>query len=1151
MRRTGGPWLRRLLAAALVLLARVAAARDDEPKRPDPQPPVNVFLNAPADLSAVLKALGQPDFVILRGEEYAKLVAGSKPAPGSATAWSSSVQSVAIMGKVEGEIADLSIEFGIVLANEGPAWVPIRLDGQTLTSATEGARALPLRVVEGGGREVEISGRGSHSVKVSLLTPVRVTPERRRIELATPETASTKLSIEVPGRVRDASVGPGEPIAVEAGDDRGSSRLRADLTPRARLLLNWRADEGDSAALPPLLVAQGEIGIDFEPGVMRAQFSSVIRSLRGSAASLELRLDAADELIELELDGQTAAVVREKLKDGTHLSIPLSDPLVPGQERRLMMRTKRDLQSRDATRFTFRGFALRNSKEQSGAIGIAASGNLWVSGVPGRGILRIDPRTGLPRGLSARPDTHMAFRFSEQPFELDLRAEPSPPSVTAESRTTVVLARKSARIETRVDYQTARGKLFELTLALPRGLELESVGPEDVVSTWQTSAPSGGTTSKELRSLRIRLGPKAEAEGKFTLTLVGRQAINTDKSDIAIGLAEPETSGTTGGRIAVLSEPNLTAELSEKAAASASFRAAYSSPPTDWPWPAGRSAPSAPVLWLRYDDHPSELPLHVAVHPRSLSETTRLQIHLGREAAEVRQETDLAVQFGTLDQFDARVPDSIAGSWQVDGPTALQKIELGRLSTGERRVRLKLAAESNHVAKFTFRYRVLLPQGVKVGSPTPCDIPWIRIESATNQGNPPRASIEFEPDLIVSTRGLGWLPSADRVEDLNDEGTLELIATAEAGNGVPSFVGVEVSARSFAPLPRVVATRSTLRSVVGPDGETAVSARYWIETSESAIAMSLPAGAVLQVARVGGEALPAVEQRQGGGFVLRFPDASSPPPILVEIDYTVPREKARSAWSPPVLLDGAIVRQTFWEVSLPWSKAVVGVPQGWTDENEWYWAGYVWKRRPVASPASLMKWVGGPTGSDSLAAEPRGEGHAYLFARNGDVSALPVVIVSRAVLVAACSGSILAIGIVLIVASRPPPRTVAIVLLSLAFFATILLHPSVLILGVQSAAIGVVLTLVLLLMQRSFDRRRPVSSAYPDAAGRGSGTSPASTASHAQSVGSDDSTAIRVRNSASSTMDYTPAATAPDGLAGRLRGSSVHVNRGGRGGPEP
>ena len=53
--------------------------------------------------------------------------------------------------------------------------------------------------------------------------------------------------------------------------------------------------------------------------------------------------------------------------------------------------------------------------------------------------------------------------------------------------------------------------------------------------------------------------------------------------------------------------------------------------------------------------------------------------------------------------------------------------------------------------------------------------------------------------------------------------------------------------------------------------------------------------------------------------------------------------------------------------AIPWSRAMVGVPPGWTDENRGYWDRFVWKRRPWKGPPALAAWVGGST-----AEAPRG-----------------------------------------------------------------------------------------------------------------------------------------------------------------------------------
>ena len=67
------------------------------------------------------------------------------------------VDSVAVEGTIFAERADFSVEYGITLRSQGPVWVPLRLDEQTVTGASEAERLLPLRAPADRGRS---SSRG-------------------------------------------------------------------------------------------------------------------------------------------------------------------------------------------------------------------------------------------------------------------------------------------------------------------------------------------------------------------------------------------------------------------------------------------------------------------------------------------------------------------------------------------------------------------------------------------------------------------------------------------------------------------------------------------------------------------------------------------------------------------------------------------------------------------------------------------------------------------------------------------------------------------------------------------------------------------------------------------------------------------------------
>ena len=1118
-------------------------------RAPTGRPAGQRLRRAPADLGSVWKSLADPDFVILRGDEYRTLLGRSK-GEGAAPVGPlrAAVVSVAVEGTVRGDLADLALDLDVNLAADGPDWVTVRLDGQTLKGATEGGKELPLRSVEAGGWQVELDGRGRHAVRVEWLSQVRATPEGRRLDLAVPEAPSTRLSVVIPQAVSAASTGPGEPVACiplgGASPRNGPTRLAADLSPRGRIVLGWRADEPATKRLPPLLVAQGEIAVDIDAGSFRTRSSWSIRSLRGEARELVLKLDPDDEVLELELDGQAPPAGIERAGGVTRMTIPLAEPLGPNQQKLLVMTTRRAIPPGVATRVAFSGFPLTDAKEQTGSIGVVSTGNLWVTGSTGRGVREIDPRTQLPDELRSRPATEQAFRFSEQPFELSMRVEPSPPLVRVATRATVSLEPKAARVDTRFDFETSRGKLFDLSLGLPPGVEVESVGPPDVVVAWQIGvlpAPLTNTLSfGGVRLLNLRLGGKAREGSRFTVQVVSRQPLPAVAGELSVSLIQPIGAVPAGGRIGVWTDPGLTAELSERtrgAGTSTRFRPASVSLPADWPPPPGRPAGSPPMLWLRYDDGPPELPLLVASHPRALTETTSLTVRVDGREAEVQQDTECAVQFGSLTAVDLTVPAPLAGRWDYEG--AARRSELGRTPGGDTLARLELPTEFSRPTRFRFRYRLPLPAPATPGAAVDLTVPWIRLDGAV-ASSPIRASVESAPALTVASTGSDWRP-ADDTEPT--PGTLGVVLTSA---GVPARpLRLNVTARALAELPRLVASRLLLRTSQGADGELRTTAGYRVEVHDAPFEVALPPGTVLQAVRVGGAAVGRYEPMpKEDGLRIAFPPSVGVAPVLVELDYAVPPDRTRGAWAAPRLLGGGVVQRTLLEVRVLWSRAVVGVPRaGWSDENEWHWEVYVWKRRPALKARALAAWVGA-AGRPPAELDSGGDEHNYLFGRAGGPVGLGAFVASRASLVAVCSGLVLVAGGLLVLVWRPNVRLAWVAGAGSALAAATLVHPSVTYLAVQSAMVGVVLTALLAGMHLLVERRRPPAGVFAESNGRGAAPAPGSTMNHAAAAGSDDSTAIRVR--AGSTLDYPPRVNPPpEGVPSPGSSRSEPLPRGG------
>ncbi len=1089
-----------------------SAAKDDAP--------TYIFLDAPADLDAMRKKLARPDFVILKGTLYDALKAGAKPgAPQRRVV----VESVAVGGDVLDDLAHLTIDYGVRLAGDEPAWVPIRLDAQIVTAAREGDRDLPIRAADGGW-QVQLNGTGPHRVQVALSSVVlsaKGSAQGRRLELAISEAASTKVAITLAPNVSEVAAtgatGVREPLTVELIEGAQRGRVSAFLTPRTTLDIQWKVAADAGAAGPPLVTAQGEIAVEVDRGSIRARSSWEVRSERGSVRRLDLRIDPADELVGLEFDGR--AVTSDDFGDAGSgvIAVPLAEPLGPGRSGRLTVTTRRALSPESATRLTYRGVPLLNVASQSGVLAISQSGgDPWVSASPGRGLRSIDPRTELPPGLRARPSIVLAYQFVEQPFELGIQVDPSPPWVRVESRTTVFVEGRRARVDALFDYIVSRGRVFEIRVSLPDGLTIDAAGPESVVAASEilAAAAPGGR-----RVLAVRLASKASEEGRFTLRVAGRQTIAGAK-EADVGLPRPIDSQSRGGLLAVLAARDVSVVPGPKPAGVPSeFSPAGQDVPASWPWPSEIDAAArSPVLWLRHDDAPRGIALNVSTLEHIVREETTLDARVERNRIDVRQETALRTRYGSLTRVDVSVAPGLDGMWEVEGAEIARRDPLAPGPDGSARYRLTLSRSAPDLARLRIRIRQPLATALEPDRSTRLTIPQLSILDA--ESSPARVRVGAEDGIDLDGDGPGWSDPKDvGMPEVREPGHPWRIERAASGPA-----RVFATAHAFASLPRLVASSLSLRTASDPDGGLRTTATYRLEARQGSLVLSLPEGAEWVRARAGAEAVAEVERVAESARMYRVKlPADVAGPIEVTLDYTQPAASiaATGRWGAPKLADGAVVEESSWEVRLPSGVALAGVPRGWSDENQWFWNSYVFMRRPVPGVRP------GPV-EDA----PHDGSHAYLFARVGGPVDLVPRLVSRAGLVGGCSGAVLILGLIA-TSVRRWFRASMFIALALALFGAVIAPPSVIPLVAQSSVLGFILLAVAATTRTRLDRRRPAVLRGGESSGLSLGASATSGRLAVADVGSEESTVIRAR--VGTTVDRAPV-EAPENLPAHVTG---------------
>jgi hypothetical protein len=245
---------------------------------------------------------------------------------------------------------------------------------------------------------------------------------------------------------------------------------------------------------------------------------------------------------------------------------------------------------------------------------------------------------------------------------------------------------------------------------------------------------------------------------------------------------------------------------------------------------------------------------------------------------------------------------------------------------------------------------------------------------------------------------------------------------------------------------------------------------YQFVTRQKELEVTLPAGAatgqmsvLLDGQRVDCRSLaenrllvPLAGEGQPRRYVLElyfhFPDVRAPRGLL---DLAFP-QLSGDAW----------LRRMYWQLVLPRNEHVIANPEGFTSEFDWGWQGYFWGRQPLLDQAQLESWVGGAPRA------PLPDGcNLYLYSTLGKVDGAELRTSGRSWIVLWASGAALVAGLLLIYlpASRHP-ATLLVVALVLLGAGAIAPEPTLLL--AQAASLGLVLTLLAGLLERSVTRHR-------------------------------------------------------------------------------
>ena len=1103
-------WVGVYLVGVGLGLVGVAARAGDEPSPPAAKKdgwtwPAAIILEPPATRDGLLDKLRRPDLILWDAAAFDRWRATAGAAPIGADRPGAGVVTairVAVRADRDRSRADLVVRLRVVLDADAPTRVPIGLDGLVLGRAVESGRDLAVASLgEGRGWTVELAGRGEHAVEVETSAPIRPVAPGRGVEVAIPPAAMTEVEVVAGAPLAAARAGVGESLPVEG------PRAAGHLGPRSRLELTWQEQEPAAAAAPALLVARGELVVTAGLDAIQTQETWSIRSIRGAARQVVFRVPPAEDVAEVQVDGHPVAANRPGTDE---LIVPLAVPIVgpeAGPEARavtIALRTRRARpsdQGGDSTSYGFGGHPIVGARSEAGVIAVSRSEATTITPAEVRGVRRVDPAVDLPEPLRSRPEGWLAFEFAAQPFDLGLRVEPVAPRFEVNARSTVVLTGDRAEVTTALVGRVWQGRLFDLRILVPPGVDFEPAEPAPDGPTIRSerkrprtleAAPGQAPASAEVLTATFARPVAAGETFAIPLKGVARLGATSEGAPGSVGLFQPLGTALVATEVALVSARDRRFDLAE-GGATRFARLDPATPPAGWTWPAGFDpAQGASPTWLRADAAEAVVPVRVAACPRTIRHRSTLALAFDRTGADAVAEMGGDVSNGTVATLEIALPPEIGDRWVAESGEGLDREPLDLdPTTGWRRYRLRLAEAAN-AFQVRIRYRLEFAATTPGATgPNPrLRIRPIRVLDGTSLGQAVRLSAE--PDVALAVLAPGW----DETSTSAARGASPDLSPPARHSfehpGDPIAAAIEVTATlgKLADLPTLVASRLWLLSTQMPGGELATSTQYRLEAHGRSVVLRLPAGSrwVRGVAGTAELVAGDVEQLDPDTYRITLPAAIGSGPFPLRVDSILDRPPTDGTWPAPELV-GGVVQQTAWELSLLGTRAGVGVPAGWTDENVWYRDGLLWKRRPRRAESDLALWLadGAPSaggmvnlgpgvrlvpGGPSVAApnDPADGHHAYLFSRPGPPTPLRFATWARPTLLLVCSGPVLLVGL-LILARRPPPRWVAGATLGVGLAWVALVEPNTGLLVAESASVGFALAGIAALIHAVLERR--------------------------------------------------------------------------------
>ncbi len=971
-----------------------------------------------------------------------------------------SIQWLSLVGTATNSHAEMLLTIRILTRDRHWVRVPLRLDQAMVQEPVESAESIEAFLhpeTEGEGYVCYVRGEPDqqHTIRLKLLVPLSAVGDRTQFVLRLPRATASELKLSVPMDDVEAEVPEGTtllpPTRVEGATELTVLGVGGDFR------LSWHKPETNAAPMPVVLQADGAISTRLDGQTVT--WNAVV-SVRGFGAPFDrfrLRLPPQSQWVPDTPAGHNVVPVdipEAEASLGQVVEVRLDKKTSGPVEVRLTARRvlEEDLQSEWVD---LAGFAVVDAVRQWGHLAVAVPNDWQVLWGPQRGVNRVEQ---LPEPLR-REDVVAGFEYTMQPALLQARLVPKTTRLSVDPEYLMLAGVERVDVRAKWKYSIRGAKVFALRASLP-GWQLDSVEPENLVAL-------DGVEVDEEGDVHIPLLQPTRGDLEIVILAhrdVSLPAVEAEPVAAEWPLPRPHADSSGSALVVVLPDDNV--ELVADPDESTGLVRQRTPPPIELP--PRQQAP----LCYRAESPDAVFAGSIRRLPRRIEVNTSSHIALHSSEAHVRQQFEYMILHEPADRFLLEVPEPVASSGAVEVlhegvavPIRPRANEAADEAESAVIFQVDLQEPCIGRCKLVLSYSTALPPSPDYDSTTVA-VPLIAPHDADPGTN--RLAVVESMDMFVEVADEAWSRTEQAMESEPPSSRDREYTSA----GRRNQVRLQIEPPDSRWPATTVVERAWVQSWLIRTDRSGRQDRavFRVRSRRNRLHVRLPQGtAVEQVFVWLNQERIEDFSVDGNRLYISLPNDGTPQTHLLELGYHFVDPVARGgplSVELPQIDEQVWVRRLYWQLVLPRHEHVLVAPEGFTSESPWRWTGYLFARQPLMEQPDLEQWVGAARRSPVSH-----ETNRYVYSTSGYPTVAVLRTANRSWVVLGASGLALVVGLMLIyVPASRHPATLFVIAVGLTCVGV--LYPAPTLLIAQAAGLGLGLTLLAGLLERSVARRR-------------------------------------------------------------------------------